>query len=214
MGRPSLAYVSSSDAARCTLLRPTIVVMAFITCGGKLIIVTKSARGLASPRGADAWVHGCTTAAVPPETGCWEKETVTGRSLTCRVVAKIVLGSGWWAGEREWKEKGLIWGGVEGLRILPSITCPEIPGKPKKRPGHCPGRNNGGGWFCGLCGVPESHECLALRTFTQLFKRPLTNLADTFSRYTHQDADFLERQSLRALLEAIVQVEDPTLSGR
>ena len=135
MGRPSLAYVSSSDAARCTLLRPTIVVMAFITCGGKLIIVTKSARGLAAPRGADAWVHGCTTAAVPPETGCWEKETVTGRSLTYRVVAKIVLGSGRWAGEREWKEKGLIWGGVEGLRILPSITCPEIPGKPKKGPG-------------------------------------------------------------------------------
>ena len=104
--------------------------------------------------------------------------------------------------------------GQEGRASSLQSRAPKFPAEPEKRPGHCPGRNNEGGWFCGLCGVPESHECLALRTFTQLFKRPLTNLADTFSRYTHQDADFLERQSLRALLEAIVQVEDPTLSGR
>ena len=75
-----------------------------------------------------------------------------------RVVVKIVLGSGQWVGERGWNEK---------------------------RPGHCPGRNNEGGWFYGLCGVPESHQGLALRAFTQLFKRPLANLADAFARYAH-----------------------------
>ena len=63
--------------------------------------------------------------------------------------------------------------------------APKFPEEPEKRPGHCPGRNNGGGWFCGLCGVPESHQSLALRAFTQLFKRPLANLADTLARYAH-----------------------------
>jgi len=63
--------------------------------------------------------------------------------------------------------------------------APNLPEEPEKRPGHCPGRNNWGGWFCGLCGVPESHQRLALRAFTQLFKRPLANLADTFARHAH-----------------------------
>src|SRR5437762_14315673 len=63
-------------------------------------------------------------------------------------------------------------------------------------------------------GSPEALQCSPIRRFPQLLERPFPYLSDPLPRHSHERPDLLERHSLAALLEPVVEVEDLALTRR